>query len=239
MAIRTARYSARTEAAYVSWIRRFVRFHGLRHPSELREGEVVAFLTHLATVKRVAASTQTQALSALLFLYKDVLGRPLGDLGAVLRARAPVRLPVVLTRAEVWRVLEELEGVYRLLGTILYGAGLRLNEAVTLRVKDVGFERGEILLRRGKGAKDRVTVLPDMLRQPLAGHLEAVKALHQADLAEGAGRVALPGALARKSPRRRWSGGGSGCFRRRGATGILPRERRGGIICTRARCSER
>ncbi len=200
LAIRTARYSPRTEAAYVAWIRRFVRFHGLRHPSELREPEVVDFLTHLATVKRVAASTQTQALSALLFLYKDVLSRPLGDLGAVLRARSPVRLPVVLTRAEVWRVLEQLTGGYRLLGTLLYGAGLRLNEAVTLRVKDVDFERGEILLRRGKGAKDRVTVLPDTLRQPLAGHLEEVKVLHQADLAEGAGRVALPGALARKFP---------------------------------------
>lgn len=200
LAIRTARYSPRTEAAYLVWIKRFVRFHGLRHPGELGEAEVAAYLTHLATVKRVAASTQTQALSALLFLYREVLRQPLGDLGAIHRARTPERLPVVLTRGEVWRVLEELDGVYRLVGTLLYGAGLRLSEAVTLRVKDVEFERGEVLVRRGKGMKDRITVLPDGLRQPLAAHLEEVKTLHQADLADGAGRVVLPGALERKFP---------------------------------------
>ena len=200
LALRTARYSPRTETAYVVWIRRFVRFHGLRHPSAMGEVEVAGFLTHLATVRRVAASTQTQALSALLFLYRDVLRTPLGDLGRVLRARTPERLPVVQTRGEVWRVLEELRGVYRLLGTLLYGAGLRLSEAVTLRVKDLEFERGEVLVRRGKGAKDRITVLPEGLRQPLAAHLEEVKVLHQADLAEGGGRVTLPGALERKLP---------------------------------------
>ena len=200
LAIRTARYSPRTETAYVVWVRRFVRFHGLRHPADLGESEVAEFLTHLATVKRVAASTQTQALSALLFLYKQVLRRPLGELGPVLRARTPVRLPVVLSRTEVWRVLEQLPGVYRLIGTLLYGAGLRLGEGVTLRVKDVDFERGELLIRRGKGAKDRITVLPEALRQPLAGHLEEVKALHQGDLAEGSGRAVLPGALERKFP---------------------------------------
>jgi integron integrase len=200
LAIRTGHYSPRTEAAYVVWVRRFVRFHGLRHPADLGESEVAAFLTHLATVRRVAASTQTQALSALLFLYRKVLGRPLGIVGPIVRARSPVRLPVVLTRAEVWRVLEELEGVYRLVGTLLYGAGLRLAEAVSLRVKDVDFERGEVLVRRGKGARDRVTVLPDGLRQPLAAHLEETKVLHQGDLAEGSGRVVLPGALERKLP---------------------------------------
>lgn len=199
-ALRAAHYSPRTEAAYVSWVRRFIRFHGLRHPDGLGEVEVAAFLTRLASEGRVAASTQGQALSALLFLYRDVLGRPLGNLGAVLRARAPTRLPVVLSRAEVQLVLEQLPGIYRLFGTLLYGAGLRLNEAVTLRVKDVDFGRGEILIRRGKGAKDRVTVLPDSIRGPLAAHLEEVKSLHQADLATGGGRVALPDALARKLP---------------------------------------
>jgi integrase len=142
----------------VSWVRRYIRFHGLRHPGELGEVDVAGFLTHLASSNRVAASTQGQALSALLFLYRDVLGRPLGNLGAVLRARAPTRLPVVLSRAEVSVVLDQLPGTYRLFGTLLYGAGLRLNEAVTLRVKDVDFGRGEIVIRRRKGAKDRVTV---------------------------------------------------------------------------------
>lgn len=200
MAIRAAHYSPRTEAAYLVWIRRFVRFHGLRHPGTLGEQEVAEFLAWLATERRVAASTQTQGLSALLFLYDKVLRRPLGDLGAIIRARAPGRLPVVLSRREVVRVLEELRGVYRLVGTLLYGAGLRLNEVLTLRIKDVDFERGEIVVRRGKGAKDRVTILAEGLRQPLAGHLEAVKSLHQNDLAMGAGRVVLPGALERKLP---------------------------------------
>ena len=140
--LRTAHYSPRTEAVYVAWVRRFVRFHGLRHPDRLREAEVVAFLTHLATECRVSASTQQQALSALLLLYRDVLGRPLGDLGSVLKARAPTRLPVVLSRGEVQRVLEELAGTSQLIGILLYGAGLRLTEAVTLRVKDVDLGRG-------------------------------------------------------------------------------------------------
>ena len=178
-----------------------MKFHGLRHPAELGEVEVARFLTHLADRQRVATSTQQQALSALLLLYRDVLGRPLGDLGPVQRARVPHRLPVVLTRGEVQLVLERLEGVYQVVAMLLYGAGLRLLEAVTLRVKDVDFERSEITIRRGKGAKDRVTVLPERLRGVLAAHLEEVKALHEADLAEGAGRVALPDALARKYPR--------------------------------------
>jgi len=198
--LRAAHYSPRTEAVYVGWVRRFVRFHGLRHPDRLRETEVVAFLTHLATEGRVSASTQQQALSALLVLYRDVLGRPLGDLGSVLKARAPSRLPVVLSRGEVQRVLEELAGTSQLIGILLYGAGLRLTEAVTLRVKDVDLGRGEITIRRGKGAKDRVTVLPERVRGPLAAHLEMVKELHQRDLAVGAGRVVLPEALDRKLP---------------------------------------
>jgi integron integrase len=206
IALRTARYSPRTEAAYVVWIRRFVRFHGLRHPDSLGEAEVSSFLTHLATERRVASSTQTQALSALLFLYREILRRPLADLGRVVRARAPTRMPVVLTRAEVGRVLEELAGVYRLVGTMLYGSGLRLTEAVTLRVKDLEFDRAEVVVRRGKGQKDRVTMLPEVVRQPLAGHLEEVRELHRCDLAAGAGSVVLPGALERKFPQaaREW-----------------------------------
>ena len=154
-ALRTAHYSPRTEAAYSGWVRRFVRFHQLRHPLELGEREVAAYLTHLATEGRVSASTQQQALSALLFLYREVLRRPLGNLGAVLRARAPARIPVVLTRAEVHRVLEELEGVYQLVAMLLYGAGLRLQEAMTLRVKDIDFARGEITVRLRRGRPPR------------------------------------------------------------------------------------
>ncbi|MGH7560161.1 MAG: integron integrase [Gemmatimonadales bacterium] len=199
-ALRTGHYSRRTEAVYVNWVRRFVRFHGLRHPLDLGEAEVSAYLTHLADRGRVSASTQQQALSALLFLYRDVLRRPLGSLGAVFRARAPTRVPVVLTRVEVHRILEELEDTYHLIGLLLYGAGLRLSEVVSLRVKDLDLARGEITVRRGKGAKDRVTVLPDLLRGALAAHLEGVKALHERDLAEGAGGVELPEALERKFP---------------------------------------
>lgn len=177
-----------------------MRFHGLKHPDTLGEAEVTAFLSHLAMGERVAASTQTQALSALLYLYRQVLGRPLRDLGRVIRARGSVRVPVVLTRAEVSRVLEELNGVYRIVGMLLYGSGLRLSEAVALRVKDLDFERGELVVRRGKGQKDRVTMLPAVTRQPLSAHLEEVRELHRSDLATGAGRVELPGALERKLP---------------------------------------
>jgi integron integrase len=199
-AMRSAHYSPRTEAAYLVWVRRYVRFHGLRHPVELGEREVAQYLTHLAVERRVSASTQQQAMSALLLLYKEVLGRPLGALGVVRRAHAPVRLPVVLARSEVQRVLARLDGVYRAIGMLLYGSGLRLQECLELRVKDLDFERGEITVRRGKGAKDRVTVFPERARGLLAAHLEEVKARHEEDLRQGQGRVALPGALARKLP---------------------------------------
>jgi integron integrase len=189
------------ESGFAGWVRRFIRFHGLRHPADMGEPEVSAYLTHLPSQERVSASTQQQALYALLLLYRDVLRRPLGDLGAVQRARKPQRLPVVLSRAEVHRVLEELTGTYRLVGRPLNGAGLRLAEGITLRVKDVDFGRGEITVRRGKGAKDRVTVLRERLRGPLAAHLERVKALHEADLAEGQGLVVVPEALNRKFPK--------------------------------------
>jgi integron integrase len=194
----------------------------------LGEAEVSEFLTDLAARRRVAPSTQQQALSALLLFYRDVLRRPLGDLGPVQRARAPHRLPVVLTRAEVVRVMEELDGRYGLVGMLLYGAGLRLLEAVTLRIQDLDFGRGEVTIRRGKGAKDRVTVMPERLRSALAAHLEGVRALHERDLAKGSGRVALATALARKYPNAagewgwQWVFPAGRQYRERG-TGILRR----------------
>jgi integron integrase len=193
-------YSARTEEAYAFWVRRFIRFHQHRHPKELGTLEVAEFLRHLAQDRKAAAATQTQALSALLFLYREVLGKPLALPGVILRARAPARIPDVLSRAEVERVLAQLAGVYRLVGLLLYGSGMRLTECLSLRVKDLDLERGEIRVRRAKGAKDRVTLVPDALREPLSRHLQRVRAQHVEDLAAGAGRVALPEAYERKAP---------------------------------------
>jgi integron integrase len=199
-ACRLRQLSRRTEQAYLSWIRRFVRFHRLRHPKEMGEAEVLAFLTDLTARGRVSHSTQMQALSALMFLYRDVLRRPLGPVRGLVRASGPRRMPVVLTVAEVAGVLGRLRGDPWLVAMLLYGAGLRLMEALTLRVKDVDLARREILVRRGKGAKDRVTVFPERLCGPLAAHLEEVGMQHRRDLAAGAGRVELPGALERKAP---------------------------------------
>lgn len=199
-ALRVRHMSLRTEQQYVAWIRRYVRYHGLRHPAELGDAEIVAFLTHLAVERRVARSTQMQALSALLFLYREVLGRPVGDLRAVVRARAPGRLPVVLSRDEVRRVLAGLHGDVWIVAMLLYGSGLRLMEGLTLRVKDVDLERREIRVREGKGSTARVTMLPAAVRERLRKHLEGVRALHARDLRDGGGRVVLPGALARKAP---------------------------------------
>jgi integron integrase len=206
-AVRMRHYSIRTEEAYAGWIRRFVLFHGKRHPDEMGEAEINAFISDLATRGRVASSTQTQALSALLFLYRQVLGRPVESLGDVVRARRPERLPVVLTREEVKAVLARLDGSPRLVATLLYGTGLRLMECLRLRVKDVDFALNQILVRDGKGMKDRLTMLPVALRQPLQRHLATVRALHEADLREGFGAVYLPNALARKYPSAaRWWG---------------------------------
>jgi integron integrase len=199
-ALRTRHYSLRTEESYVGWIRRFVVFHGKRHPDEMGEPEINAFLSSLATDGRVAASTQNQALSALLFLYRHVLEKPFPEMTALVRARRPARLPVVLTRDEVKAVLGRLDGASLLVATLLYGTGLRLMECLRLRVKDIDFARSQILVRDGKGMKDRLTMLPVALREPLRRHLVAVKALHEADRAEGFGRVYLPDALARKYP---------------------------------------
>jgi integron integrase len=197
-AIRLHHYSPRTEEAYVHWVRRFVRFHGTRDPATMGEPEVSAFLTDLATTARVSSSTQNQALGALLFLYREVLGRRLAWLDGVVRAKQSVRLPVVLTPGEVGAVVGRLAGGHWLVAMLLYGAGLRLLEALQLRVKDVDFARREIRLRAGKGGKDRVTVLPDVVIEPLRSHLDRVRRLHQRDLAAGGGAVALPGALDRK-----------------------------------------
>jgi len=199
-AIRVRHLSPRTEEAYRHWIRRYLFFHHLRHPQEMGEVEINAFLTHLAVQERVTASTQNQALSAVLFLYRHVLKREVGELGEIIRARKPKRLPVVMTRAEVKAVLANLSGDRWLMASLLYGAGLRLMECLRLRVQDIDFSQNEILVRDGKGAKDRVTMLPESLKAPLQEHLKRVQAVHERDLADGWGRVPLPAALDRKYP---------------------------------------
>jgi integron integrase len=197
-ALRSRHYSKRTEASYVVWIKRYIFFHNLRHPAEMAEAEVNQFLTHLAIKGRVSASTQNQALSALLFLYRYVLERPLGQLGEVIRARKSKRLPVVLTRDEVKAVLCRLRGEQRLVAVLMYGTGMRLMECLRLRVKDVDFGADEILIRQGKGDKDRRTMLPEKVKAPLRQHLDRVQKVHARDLADGYGRVTLPYALNRK-----------------------------------------
>lgn len=199
-ALRSRHYSRRTEQAYLLWAERYIRFHHLRHPSEMAEPEINEYLTHLAVDGKVAASTQNQALCALLFLYRHVLGLEIGVLGDVVRARKPRRLPVVLTRAEVREILEHLDGECELMASLMYGSGLRLSECLRLRVQDVDLARGEIHVHDGKGAKDRVTMLPDALKVPLAMQLRQSKAVHERDLAQGWGRVVLPDALDRKYP---------------------------------------
>lgn len=198
--MRLRRFSPRTERAYLSWIIRFIRFHGLKHPDRLAEPDVAAFLTYLAVERKVAASTQIQALSALLFLYSDVLGRRLESIGQVNWARSRAHLPIVLTAEEVGRVLDQLSGTMHLVGLLLYGTGLRLMECLTLRVKDLDLVRQEIRVREGKGGRERVTMLPGAVLGELTLHLEGVRRLHQRDLAAGLGAVLLPGALARKYP---------------------------------------
>jgi integron integrase len=172
----------------------------MRHPVEMAEPEINAYLTHLAVKEKVSASTQNQALSALLFLYRYVLGRKVGDLGEVIRARKPTRIPVVMTREEVKAVLDLMQGDKWLMASLMYGAGLRLMECLRLRIQDVDFARNEILIRDGKGAKDRITMLPESLKTPLQDHLKKVKALHERDLGDGWGRVQMPTALDRKYP---------------------------------------
>jgi integron integrase len=198
--LRARHFSARTEKAYVGWIRRFVLFHGRRHPDGLGAPEVALYLGHLAVQRHVSASTQNQAFSALLFLYREVLGRDLAGLAEVPRARRPERLPVVLSREEVAAVLGHLRGTPGLMASLMYGGGLRLLECCRIRVKDVDFARCEIFVRDGKGRKDRVTVLPARLAPRLEAHLERVQSQHLSDVEGTAGYVALPDALARKFP---------------------------------------
>src|SRR5205809_3193568 len=205
--MRARRYSLRTEEAYLDWIRRFILFHGKRHPRELGEREITEFLIDLASHRRVAASTQNQALSALLFLYQQFVERKRGRLDGALRASGPARVPVVLTREEVRALLAHVAPTYRLIADLIYGSGLRLLEALRLRVKDIDFGYGRIIVRDGKGMKDRVTMLPGRLRRALREHLEHAKAMHERDVALGFGEVYLPDALERKYPRagRSWA----------------------------------
>jgi integron integrase len=198
--IRLRHYSIRTEETYVDWSRRFILFHNKRHPKDMGAEEVTAFLTYLATERKVSASTQNQAKSALLFLYREVLDLELPWLDEVIAAKPGKRLPVVLTQTEVRRLLDGTSGTMGLVIALLYGTGMRLLEGLRLRVKDVEFARREIIVREGKGNKDRVTVLPENLILPLKTHLEKVKTLHERDLEAGFGEVYLPDALAVKYP---------------------------------------
>ena len=199
-AVRARHYSKRTERTYVDWIKRFIFFHGKRHPVEMGEPEINRFLTDLAVRKKVSASTQNQALSAILFLHQNVLDKELEWINPAVRAKKPKRLPVVLTDQEVKAILDRLEGPPKLIASLLYGSGLRLFECLQLRFKDIDFTKNQIVVRDGKGQKDRVTLLPESVKEPLLAHLRNVYRLHQRDLREGAGRVALPFALARKYP---------------------------------------
>lgn len=200
--LRLRHFSPRTEEAYAGWVGRFVRFHGLRHPRDLGVQEIKTFLAHLASERRLGPSTVAQAMAAILFLYREVLGVSVAGLGDLPRPRQPTRLPVVLTSEEVRRVLVQLQGTPRLVGVLLYGSGLRLNEALTFRLKDVDRDRGELRVRRAKGDRDRVTVLPEVLRDPIGRQLDRVRTMHERDCALGPehGWVDLPAALDRKYP---------------------------------------
>ena len=198
--IRVKHYSIRTETQYLQWIKRFILFHGKRHPKDMGAAEVEAFLSHLAVEGNVSASTQNQALSALLFLYREILAIELPWLDDVVRAKKPQRLPSVLNRSEVALVLERMEGTYSLMARLLYGTGMRLMECCRLRVKDIDFGQREILIRDGKGAKDRVTMLPETLISDLQAHLVKRRRLYEDDLGKGMAEVFLPDALERKYP---------------------------------------
>ena len=200
-AIRRKHYSYRTEEAYVFWVKRYVFFSGKRHPRELCKVHVTAFLNHLARERNVAAATQNQALSALLFLYKEVLAQPLEWLDELEHAKRPARVPTVLTFPEVRQLLAQLEGTKWLMASLIYGSGLRLRECLKLRVKDIDFDYSQVIVRDGKGCKDRVTIVPAGLAEPLKQHLIRVKLLHEKDFADGYGDVELPNALTRKYPK--------------------------------------
>ena len=198
--MRARHFSYRTEQAYVGWIKRFILYHNKRHPTEMGAPEVEAFLTHLAVERHVSASTQNQALGAILFLYRNALELELPWLANVVRARKPVHVPVVLPRREVQALISQLESPFQLIAQLLYGSGLRLSEALRLRVKDIDFEYSQIVVRDGKGSKDRVTILPESVAAALQAHLQLVRKLHDSALQRGYGGVELPQALASKYP---------------------------------------
>ena len=198
--LRTRHYSYRTEQTYVDWCRRFILFHDKRHPKDMGESEVQAFITHLATEDKLSSSTQNQALSAVLFLYRHILNRELALPPELIRAKTPTRLPTVLSKQEALTVISNMQGTSKLMAQILYGAGLRLMECVHLRVKDIDFENHQIIVRGGKGDEDRYTMLPDSLIAPIREHLRKVKIVHEQDIKDGYGGVSLPFALDRKYP---------------------------------------
>ncbi len=198
--LRTLHYSIHTETSYIDWVKRFLQFHGFRHPDTMGSKEIELFLNNLAVEKNVAASTQNQALSAILFLYKEVLKTDPGWVAKSRRAKRPEKLPVVFSKREINLILPHLDGVYWLMGHLLYGAGLRLMECVRLRVKDIDFDYDRIVVRHGKGGKDRITMLPKMVKDALRSHLEKVRQIHDRDLANGHGAVHLPFAFERKNP---------------------------------------
>ncbi len=198
--IRLRHYSIRTEETYVQWVRRFILFHGKRHPDEMGASEITAFLTHLAVKEKISASTQNQALNAIAFLYGQVLKREMGELDEIVRAKRPERLPVFFSPTEAKAVLGHLDGVNKIMGSLLYGSGLRLMECLRLRIKDIDFEYKQIVVRDGKGQKDRVTPLPTSLVEPLKVQMGKVKAIHNQDIKEGYGTVFLPNALETKYP---------------------------------------
>ncbi len=199
-AIRVRHYSIRTEEAYVGWARRFILFHGKRHPKDMAEAEVAAFLSHLALDREVSPATQNQALSALSFLYTVVLTRPLEEMSGIVRAKRPRRLPTVLTQIEIGQILSRLEGMHWLIACILYGSGLRLMESVRLRVKDIDFEHQALFVRNAKGGKDRIVTLPGDLNVPLKRHLAGRRTTFERDVLDGSATVYLPYALERKYP---------------------------------------
>ncbi|MCB0338311.1 MAG: integron integrase [Bdellovibrionales bacterium] len=198
--LRRKQYSYQTEKTYVRWIVRFIRFHKMKHPKEMGEAEIKTFLTHLAKDRKVSASTQNQALNAIVFLYREVLGRELGDFSQFMRAKTSQLLPVILSEGEILEILRNLSGVPLLMTSLLYGAGLRLSECLTLRVKDIDFQRNQIWVRQGKGRKDRVVPLPQGIKRLLYEHMCQVRKIHSKDLSDGFGEVYLPFALAKKCP---------------------------------------
>lgn len=196
--IRRRNYSYKTEVAYASWVKQYVKFHDLTHPAELNKNHITEFLNHLADDRNVSASTQNQALCALIFLYQQILNQPVGELDALKRAKKPNNLPVVLSVKEVQSIIEQMQGTKQLIVKLLYGSGMRISEALRLRVQDIDFDYSQIAVRTGKGGHNRFTILPESLIVPLQQHLKKVKNLHQNDLKAGYGEVVLPNALRMK-----------------------------------------